>query len=1089
MSTRKLSTDRFGALEATKHFPPETIGYGVHQGIDLLYNGTNLVNIWGVPISIGPLYNLYSADVGTLFQRADMQKLMALPATNREAQLKVARKEREYWQKVLEDPNSSWSDRQGAEIAMALSEKSRADFQEAFADGRDIGEVVDVVKELGQELDVDTLALVMSTGLITTDLNLSPGVFIARLILDATRRLFDPLVLDLDGNGVELVSVDESTAQFDLDADGFREQTGWVSATDGMLALDANNDGVINNINELFGDATTDGFDELKLLDSNGDGVINRQDENFADLKVWQDINQDGRTDSGELRTISRAGIKAISLDTTVVDKTHKGNQVRSTSTFSFSNGTQNEVASVWYAVDRVNSSYDKPYELDLATVFLPTLRGYGRLPDLHISMSLDSDLLSLVENSSISDNLDLKSAASETQNIMLAWAGVEETEAQAGSEFFDSRKSAFLGKLIQQPVADRFRNPRQTTFIGRSWNTAVREMSVRLLVQGAMNKYFVGSTYNLGSDTLHTDDSLGSTLKRLRADAPSSYSESLLYWSYAVLILDAHEGSFGLEEQAYNKQISDVLSRHGLSGNLDALRNPFYGSRSNEYLYGDSQQDLFFSSEGNDYFSGDRGDDIYLYSAGDGNDTIEDDYYGTRDQLVLSGRQLTEDNAVVSRVGNTNDLLISFGRKNTIRLKDQIYSTSRNYGIEKVTFSDGKTWNETQLWGAYLGEGARTNDVLKGTDSSDTIVGGKGNDYLIGNKGNDTYHYSTGDGNDTIEDDYYGTRDQLVLSGRQLTEDNAVVSRVGNTNDLLISFGRKNTIRLKDQIYSTSRNYGIEKVTFSDGKTWNETQLWGAYLGEGARTNDVLKGTDSSDTIVGGKGNDYLIGNKGNDTYHYSTGDGNDTIEDDYYGTNDRLIFFGDELVEDNAIVSRVGNTNDLLISFGRKNTIRLKDQIYSTSRNYGIEKVTFSDGKTWNETQLWGAYLGEGARTNDVLKGTDSSDTIVGGKGNDYLIGNKGNDTYHYSTGDGNDTIEDDYYGTNDRLIFFGDELVEDNAIVSRVDGTSDLLISFGSINGSVRLKDQIYSTSRNYGIEGVTFSDGTTWNETQLWDKAGI
>jgi hypothetical protein len=53
---------------------------------------------------------------------------------------------------------------------------------------------------------------------------------------EATRNRFDnppasPLVLDLDGDGIELVSLDASAAYFDLDVNGFAERTGWVAAS------------------------------------------------------------------------------------------------------------------------------------------------------------------------------------------------------------------------------------------------------------------------------------------------------------------------------------------------------------------------------------------------------------------------------------------------------------------------------------------------------------------------------------------------------------------------------------------------------------------------------------------------------------------------------------------------------------------------------------------------------------------------------------------------------------------------------------------------------------------------------------------
>ena len=45
----------------------------------------------------------------------------------------------------------------------------------------------------------------------------------------------DPLVVDLNGDGVQLISVAQSKVNFDFDGDGFRERAGWVSAQDGLL--------------------------------------------------------------------------------------------------------------------------------------------------------------------------------------------------------------------------------------------------------------------------------------------------------------------------------------------------------------------------------------------------------------------------------------------------------------------------------------------------------------------------------------------------------------------------------------------------------------------------------------------------------------------------------------------------------------------------------------------------------------------------------------------------------------------------------------------------------------------------------------
>jgi hypothetical protein len=96
--------------------------------------------------------------------------------------------------------------------------------------------------------------------------------------LQQLRRLIDPIVLDLDGNGIELTARASSNVYFDMDGDGIKEQTGWVKPTDGLLAIDSNGNGKIDNINELIGDLGRSGFAELVTYDSNKDKVIDAKD-------------------------------------------------------------------------------------------------------------------------------------------------------------------------------------------------------------------------------------------------------------------------------------------------------------------------------------------------------------------------------------------------------------------------------------------------------------------------------------------------------------------------------------------------------------------------------------------------------------------------------------------------------------------------------------------------------------------------------------------------------------------------------------------------------------------------------------------
>ena len=124
-----------------------------------------------------------------------------------------------------------------------------------------------------------------------------------------------PVVLDLDGDGVEFVS-SAAGVRFDYDGDGHAELTAWVGPDDGLLVLDRNGDGRINEGSELV--FAEKGLTDLQGLaanyDSNGDGQFNGSDAEFSSFGVWRDANGNGVTDPGELQTLTEAGIVSIGL-------------------------------------------------------------------------------------------------------------------------------------------------------------------------------------------------------------------------------------------------------------------------------------------------------------------------------------------------------------------------------------------------------------------------------------------------------------------------------------------------------------------------------------------------------------------------------------------------------------------------------------------------------------------------------------------------------------------------------------------------------------------------------------------------------
>lgn len=150
--------------------------------------------------------------------------------------------------------------------------------------------------------------------------------------------LCDPLVINLDTG---FAGVSDQKFFFDLDCDGTEEEISQLSSGSGFLALDQNEDGVINDGSELFGTASGNGFSDLARYDEDGNGWIDEADGIFQKLKIW--VKDENGAD--RLYSLKDAGVGALYLGSSstpfsLTDAANNTNAViRQTGVFLYENG------------------------------------------------------------------------------------------------------------------------------------------------------------------------------------------------------------------------------------------------------------------------------------------------------------------------------------------------------------------------------------------------------------------------------------------------------------------------------------------------------------------------------------------------------------------------------------------------------------------------------------------------------------------------------------------------------------------------------------------------------------------------------
>jgi RHS repeat-associated protein len=943
----------------------------------------------------------------------------------------------------------------------------------------------------------------------------------------ATQLFYCPLILDLDGDGIELTSLTDSRVYFDLDGDGFRENTGWVNKDDGLLVLDRNNDRYINDNSELFGNNSSfsNGFENLKTLDTNNDNIINAADTNFAKLQVWRDLDSDGRSDINELYSLGELGIKSINLNYTNVNLLNAGNQIKQTATYELTNGTQRQIVDAWFTTHQLDSYYDHRSTFNTPVVFtqeilnLPNLRGYGNLPDLRIAIAKDGQLLTLVKD--FTDKVtqgNISQALDVIRPIMLRWAGVDGVAPTSRHVNVNAQEVGFLEKFVGRTWNNS--NPRSEAgqIISNSFNSLQTELENRLLAQIVKSPV----DYNTSTEEYAFSGSVAEAVAQFEqyiAQSATSPSEILDAKAISLIRFIHQEDATYLNWKIGNQKANTLEGTttsdrlYGFSGN-DTL----YGGNSDDFYHGgagnDAINDFYYNSSsyrqgsgkdtlnggtGNDTLYGYSEDDTYIFERGSGQDLIQDFQYifyayyanvdiasGGNDTLIFSNG-ITRSNLTWNFDGRDLSFTLTDSPLDKLTISNYFDSRYRLENIQvagnSLSFDEiigSQTWQDdaevnSLNWtlSSLFFDGLGGNDTIISGDYDDKLIGNDGDDVLTANGGKDKLF--GGEGNDNLQ------------AGR---------------NDDYLSGG----------IDHDSLNGGYDNDTL-DGGSGNDTLVGdnGNDIYYGGSGNDYFYdgyATSGLDTLDGGTGNDTLVGGGYEDTYLFNLGYGQDVISD--YGViryayspdeignggNDTLVF-GTGITRSNLNWNFDGRDLSFTLTDSPLDKLTISNYIDSKYRIENIqvagsllslsditslgsnEDVQNLNSLTWTETAIsYRGLIGDDTITsgdyNDRLIGDDGNDTLITNGGNDTLFGGIGNDTLNGGAGDdqligsaGNDNLTG---GAGiDRFIYNTSAVFKNSAI------GIDLITDFTNGSDKLILSKTTFTAVTNNTDFAIVSSDG--------------
>ncbi|MBD9425934.1 calcium-binding protein [Pseudomonas sp. PDM15] len=894
----------------------------------------------------------------------------------------------------------------------------------------------------------------------------------------------DPLALDLDGDGIETVGTNNGIT-FDFNGDGLKTGTGWVKGDDGFLALDINGNGIIDTGAELFGvdtikangEKAIDGFDALRDLDSNSDEVFDAQDAQFANVRVWQDLNQDGNSQANELKSLAELNIVAINLDATATRQNSNGNLISATGTFIRGDGSEggvNDNQSLAANLDLASNPFYREFTdsvpLDEQSKTLPGMRGSGAVRDLREAAAGSSELR---------DSLSAYSAATTRQEqlskldgLVRAWAATadfrtwDERIGELGNEGLEVR----FAYSWEKPVGDGIGTGASGGTAGGSAvlgggdsGPTTEQLATRSLLEKIrVLEVFNAQNFFNFSSTSKTEANGQKSASFEVASGTISRSVRMLLTEVRTVYLTEKDFAFNAEQIRLLNNAYESLMQSVYDGLLLQTRLKPY-SDAVSLTVSESGLALDYSGALDKLTQVHASDPIKaivdLLELGS---VLAGRAGWSGNEVALAGdwvRQLTPNRYAELQVQLGASSSVAFASLDSLNLTgggqtDFLFGSAGNNSLKGNAgsdFMDGDAGSDTLYGGAgkdwlkggegadrLYGEdgrdqllGAEGNDTLSGGNGDDVLDGGIGNDNLSGDVGSDVYRFSRGWGQDSVNnyDTSTGKVDAIEFAA-DIAPGDIIITRSGS--DLVLSLvGSTDKVTVNNYFTSDGAStYKLEEIRFADGTSWSVDKVKELAL-RSTGGDDKLTGYASDDQLNGGAGNDYLSGAAGNDVLGGDAG--NDNLSGD--DGNDSL---------------NGGEGNDNL------------------------------SGGNGNDA------LNGGAGT-DSLNGGSGNDVLDGGVGNDSLSGDAGNDVYRFSRGWGQDSVNnyDTSTGKVDAIEFAAD-IAPSDIIITR--SGSDLVLSLVGSTDKVTVNNYFTSDGAStYKLEEIRFADGTSWSVDKVKELA--